>query len=98
MGKVAGGSSFAITDASASGLMGCPPRSPIISPENQVLRRTPSRQLLEKRPAFTGKDNVARLTGLREPDGDRSGRCVEVGNAHPDQLAITAPGYQRAAN
>jgi len=60
------------------------------------LRRTPSRQLLEKRPAFTGKNNVARLPGFREPDGNRPGR--RSSNAHPDQLAVAATGHQRAAN
>ena len=78
--------------------MAWPPGTTIVSPETQVLRRTPSGQVLEKRQAFTCKNNMAGLPGFREPDGNRPGRCVEVGNAHPDQLAVAATGHQRAAN
>jgi hypothetical protein len=45
-------------------LMARPPRPAIISPENQVLRRTSGSQSLKEGPAFVSKDNVARLPGL----------------------------------
>ena len=54
--------------------------------------------MLEKRLAFGGKDNVPGIPGFRKPDGDRPGRCIKVGNAHPDQFAVAAPGHQCAAN
>jgi hypothetical protein len=56
--------------------MARPRRPAIIPPENQVLRRKPGGQLIEKRLAFGGKDNVPGLPGFREPDDDRPGGCV----------------------
>src|SRR5208283_2649066 len=79
-------------------LMARTPWTVIVSPEDQVLRRAPGCHLLEKRTAFVGKDNVARLPRFREPDGYRPRRCVKVSNPHPDQLAVAATGHQCAAN